>query len=141
MIAEKETQIAAFAIRSDKETWAKVSADPVLSALVDQKAKQKPDAVLAQYQMNMGTMDKNVAATLFQDVAATHKYLVETFTGNKCTADALKAKDAYMFETMKKYADELKIKDTVSPLNLKSFKISEKKTVFDQIALNSQKQR
>ena len=141
MIAEKETQIAAFAIRSDKETWAKVSADPVLSALVDQKAKQKPDAVLAQYQMNMGAMDKNVAATLFQDVAATHKYLVETFTGNKCTADALKAKDAYMFETMKKYADELKIKDTVSPLNLKSFKISEKKTVFDQIALNSQKQR
>lgn len=101
LIAEKETQIAAFAIRSDKETWAKVSSDPVLSQLIDQKAKQKPTAALGQYQMNMGSMDKNTAAALFQEVAETHKYLVETFTGNPQTASALKAKDLRTFETMK----------------------------------------
>ena len=140
MIAEKETQIAAFAIRSDKETWASVAADPILSMLIDQKAKQKPDAVLAQYQMNMGSMSKEIAATLFQDVSATHKYLVETFTGNAASATALKANDTRMFDTMKKYADSLKTTDTVSPLNLKNFKIAEKKTVLEQI-LNSKKQR
>ena len=140
MIAEKETQIAAFAIRSDKETWAQVSADPILSMLIDQKAKQKPDAVLAQYQMNMGSMSKEIAATLFQDVSATHKYLVETFTGNAASATALKENDTRMFDTMKKYADSLKTTDTVSPLNLKNFKIAEKKTVLEQI-LNSKKQR
>ncbi len=141
LIAEKETEIAAFAIRSDKETWAQVSADPVLSMLIDQKAKQKPDAVLAQYQMNMGSMTKETAATLFQDVSATHKYLLETVTGNANTADALKAKDEKMFDAMKKYADSLKTTETVSPLNLKNFKIAQKKTVLEQLVLNSKTQR
>ena len=131
LLAEKETQIAAFAIRSDKETWAKVSSDPVLSQLIDQKAKQKPTAALGQYQMNMGNMDKNTAAVLFQEVAETHKYLVETFTGNPQTASALKAKDLRTFETMKKYAADLKKTERTSPLNLKNFKIEQKKTALD----------
>ena len=140
LLAEKETQIAAFAIRSDKEAWAKVSSDPVLSRLIDQKAKQKPTAVLAQYQMAMGSMDKNTAAALFQDVAETHKYLVETFTSNPQTARALKAKDLRTFETMKKYATSLKKAERISPLNLKNFDIGTKKTAMDMI-LNSKKQR
>lgn len=140
LLAEKETQIAAFAIRSDKETWAKVSSDPVLSQLIDQKAKQKPTAALGQYQMNMGNMDKNTAAVLFQEVAETHKYLVETFTGNPQTASALKAKDLRTFETMKKYAADLKKTERTSPLNLKNFKIEQKKTALD-IVLNAKKQR
>lgn len=140
LIAEKETQIAAFAIRSDKETWAKVSSDPVLSQLIDQKAKQKPTATLGQYQMNMGSMDKNTAAALFQEVAETHKYLVETFTGNPRTASALKAKDMRTFETMKKYAASLKKTERTSPLNLKDFKIEAKKTTLDVI-LGAKKQR
>lgn len=140
LIAEKETQIAAFAIRSDKEAWAKVSSDPVLSQLIDQKAKQKPTAALGQYQMNMGSMDKNTAAALFQEVAETHKYLVETFTGNPQTATALKAKDLRTFETMKKYAAGLKKTERTSPLNLKGFKIEQKKTALDAV-LNAKKQR
>lgn len=140
LLAEKETQIAAFAIRSDKETWAKVSSDPVLSQLIDQKAKQKPTAALGQYQMNMGNMDKNTAAVLFQEVAETHKYLVETFTGNPQTASALKAKDLRTFETMKKYAADLKKTERTSPLNLKNFKIEQKKTALD-VVLNAKKQR
>lgn len=140
LIAEKETQIAAFAIRSDKETWAKVSSDPVLSQLIDQKAKQKPTAALGQYQMNMGSMDKNTAAALFQEVAETHKYLVETFTGNPQTASALKAKDLRTFETMKKYAASLKKTERTSPLNLKGFKVERKKTALDVI-LGAKKQR
>ncbi|MGN1079764.1 MAG: hypothetical protein ACI4TE_06285 [Alphaproteobacteria bacterium] len=140
LIAEKETQIAAFAIRSDKEAWAKVSSDPVLSQLIDQKAKQKPTAVLGQYQMSMGSMDKNTAAALFQEVAETHKYLVETFTGNPQTATALKAKDLRTFETMKKYAAGLKKTERTSPLNLKGFKIEQKKTALDAV-LNAKKQR
>lgn len=140
LLAEKETHIAAFAIRSDKETWAKVSADPVLAQLIDQKAKQKPTAALGQYQMNMGSMDKNIAASLFQDVAATHKYLVETFTGNPQTARALKAKDVRTFETMKKYADSLKKTERTSPLNLKNFQLEKKKTALD-VVLNAKKQR
>ncbi len=139
LLAEKETQIAAFAIRSDKETWAKVSSDPVLAQLIDQKAKQKPTAALGQYQMNMGTMDKNTAAALFQEVAETHKYLVETFTGNPQTASALKAKDMRTFESMKKYAASLKKAERTSPLNLKNFKVEPKKTVLDA-ALNSKRQ-
>ena len=140
LLAEKETQIAAFAIRSDKETWAKVSSDPVLSQLIDQKSKQKPTAALGQYQMNMGNMDKNTAAVLFQEVAETHKYLVETFTGNPQTASALKAKDLRTFETMKKYAADLKKTERTSPLNLKNFKIEQKKTALD-VVLNAKKQR
>ena len=140
MLAEKETQIAAFAIRSDKKAWAQVSQDPVLSQLIDQKAKQKPTAALSQYQMNMGSMDKNVAASLFQEVAETHKYLVETFTGNAATASALKAKDMRTFESMKKYAASVKKAETLSPLNLKNFKIEKKKSAIDVI-LNSKKQR
>ncbi len=140
LLAEKETQIAAFAIRSDKETWAKVSSDPVLSQLINQKAKQKPTAALGQYQMNMGNMDKNTAAVLFQEVAETHKYLVETFTGNPQTASALKAKDLRTFETMKKYAADLKKTERTSPLNLKNFKIEQKKTALD-VVLNAKKQR
>ena len=140
LLAEKETQVAAFAIRSDKETWAKVSADPVLAQLIEQKAKQKPTAALGQYQMNMGSMDKETAASLFQDVAATHKYLVETFTGNPQTAKALKAKDVRTFETMKKYADKLKETERTSPLNLKGFKIEHKKTALDAI-LSAKRQR
>lgn len=140
LLAEKETQIAAFAIRSDKETWAKVSSDPVLAQLVDQKAKQKPTAVLGQYQMNMGSMDKSIAVSLFQDVAATHKYLVETFTGNPNTAKALKTKDVRTFETMKKYAEKLKETERTSPLNLKGFKTEQKKTALDVI-LSARKQR
>ena len=136
LLAEKETQIAAFAIRSDKETWAKVSQDPVLAQLIEQKAKQKPTAVLGQYQMNMGNMDKMTAASLFQSVDATHKYLVEMFTGNAQTAKALKAKDATTFETMKKYADKLKESDRASPLNLKNFTFETKAKL-----LNAKKQR
>ncbi|MBR1778703.1 MAG: hypothetical protein IJ752_09020 [Alphaproteobacteria bacterium] len=140
MLAEKETQIAAFAIRSDKKAWAKVSQDPVLAQLIDQKAKQKPTAALGQYQMNMGNMDKNTAAALFQDVAETHKYLVETFTGNSVTASALKTKDMRTFETMKKYSDALKKTERTSPLNLKNFKIEPKKTALD-VVLKAQNQR
>ena len=140
LIAEKETQIAAFAIRSDKETWAKVSADPVLAALVDQKAKQKPTAALAQYQMNAGSMDKNVAATLFNEVAETHKYLVETFTGNPQTATVMRKKDARTFDTMKKYAESLKTAERASPLNLKNFSAETKKSAFE-VMLSSRKQR
>ena len=140
LLAEKETQIAAFAIRSDKEAWAKVSQDPVLAQLIDQKAKQKPTAVLGQYQMTFGTSDKNVVASLFQDVAETHKYLVETFVGNANTASALKAKDIRAFETMKKYSESLKKTEKTSPLNLKNFKLEQKKTALDAI-LNAKKQR
>ena len=42
---------------------------------------------------------------------------------------------------MKQYADSLKTTETVSPLNLKNFKIAQKKTVLEQIALKTQKQR
>ena len=91
--------------------------------------------------MNMGSMTKETAATLFQDVSATHKYLLETVTGNDGTANALKAKDEKMFDAMKKYADSLKTTETVSPLNLKNFKIAQKKTVLEQIVLNSKTQR
>ena len=111
-----------------------------MSQLIDQKAKQKPTAALSQYQMNMGSMDKNVAASLFQEVAETHKYLVETFTGNAATASALKAQDMRTFESMKKYAASVKKAETLSPLNLKNFKIEKKKSAIDVI-LNSKKQR
>ena len=90
--------------------------------------------------MNMGSMDKNIAASLFQSVAETHKYLVETFTGNPQTATAMKAKDLRSFETMKKYADSLKKTEESSPLNLKNFKLEQKKTALDVI-LNANKQR
>lgn len=140
LMAEKETQVAAFAIRSDKETWAKVSADPVLAMLIDQKAKQKPTAALAQYQMSAGSMDKNVAATLYNEVAGTHKYLVETFTGSPQTASALKKKDLRTFESMAKYAETLKTAERASPLNLKGFKVEQKKSAFDML-LSAQKQR
>lgn len=140
LAAEKETQIAAFAIRSDKETWAKVSADPVLAQLIDQKAKQKPASALAQYQMHAGNMDKETAASLFQDVAAVHKYLVATFTSNEQTATALKAKDLRTFETMKKHAESMKKTEQSSPLNLKNFKIDRKKSALEML-LSSKKQR
>ncbi|MBO4520772.1 MAG: hypothetical protein J5787_06155 [Alphaproteobacteria bacterium] len=131
LIAEAESQIAAFAIRSDKEAWAKVSQDPVLAELIEQKAKQKPNAVLGLYQLNMKTMDQNTAVSLFQSVAETHKYLVETFTGNPQTAKALKAKDTRIFETMKKYADKLKASDRASPLNLKNFTVEATKQIVN----------
>jgi len=140
LLAEKETQVAAFAIRSDKEAWAKVSQDPVLAQLIDQKAKQKPTAALGQYQMNFGTADKNVIASLFQDVAETHKYLVETFTGNPQTAAALEKKDLRTFTSMKKYADQLKKTERTSPLNLKNFKLEQKKSALDAV-ISAKKQR
>ena len=138
--AEKETQIAAFTIRSDKEMWAEVAKDPVLSMLIDQKAKQKPAPVLGQYQMAMGSMSKETAITLYQDVAETHKYLVGAFVGNQQTAKALKAKEVPVFEAMQKYAEALKSEERTSPLNLKNFKVEQKKSAFE-IMMSKQKQR
>jgi urease accessory protein UreF len=124
MISEKETQIAAFAIRSDKETWAKVASDPVLSTLIDSKAKQKPAVWFAQYQMTAGMPDKGTTAALLQGVAQQHQYVARTVVENPEMVPIVERLDKRLMGSLKKYVDRVKkeeAKETValSPMNLK----------------------
>lgn len=77
LVSEKEMQIAAFAIRSDKETWAKVSKNKELAALIDAKAKRKPTAILAQYQMNASNPDKALTTELLAEAKLKHASVVQ----------------------------------------------------------------
>ena len=135
--AEKESQIAAFSIRSDKETWKQISTDPVLAQLIDQKAKQKPSGVLGQYQLLASSMDKNSAAVLLNEVSEIHKYLVKNFSKNPETTKAMKKKDARSFDAMKKYADSLETSQKTSPLNLKNFNIKWEKPVLNSLMIKN----
>ena len=135
--AEKESQIAAFSIRSDKETWKQISTDPVLAQLIDQKAKQKPSGVLGQYQLLASSMDKNSAAVLLNEVSEIHKYLVKNFSKNPETTKAMKKKDARSFDAMKKYADSLETSQKTSPLNLKNFNIKWEKPILNSLMIKN----
>ena len=138
--AEKETQIAAFAIRSDKETWAKVSKDPVLSSLIKQKTKQQPEAILGQYQLHRATADKQTIAAMYQSVVAVHGAIVESVAQNEQTAKAVKGKDSRAFKAMQQYAETLQQTESVSALNLKNVKTGQKASAIE-IMMNRQKQR
>lgn len=139
LLSEKETQVAAFAIRSDKETWAKVSQEPVLAALVDQKAKQKPTASFAQYQMMAGTPDKSTVAALLEGTMEIHQYIAQAVSENRELTAAFAEKDPRTLSGLKRYMGSVKAsekKKELSPLGLKNFKIEKKKTPIKKTVMS-----
>lgn len=130
LLSEKETQVAAFAIRADKETWAMISQEPVLAALIDQKAKQKPTASFAQYQMIAGAPDKATVASLLEGTMEIHQYIAQAVSQNDEITDAFARKDPRTLSGLKRYTEILKTdpkRNELSPLNLKNFQIEKKK--------------
>lgn len=140
LLAEKETQVAAFAIRSDKETWNKVSEDPLLAYLVDSKARQKPAPWFSQYQMMAGMPDKGTMAALYQAVTAQHQELAKSVVENPVIAPVMEKKGPKLMNGLKEYVQIIKAAEAkvaeqakvaaeptksapLSPLNLKQAKI------------------
>ena len=124
MESEKETQIAAFALRSDKDMWAMVSQNEVLAALVDNKAKQKPAVWFAQYQMMAGHPDKKMAETLMQGIIQQHQYVAGAVVMSEGIAPALEKEDKRMMNSLKNYVallenSAVKRAPKLSALNLK----------------------
>lgn len=139
LMSEKETQVAAFAIRADKETWAKISQEPVLAALVDQKAKQKPTASFAQYQMIAGAPDKATIASLLEGTMEIHQYIVQAVSQNDGITEAFAKKDPRTLSGLKKYTEIMKAdnkKNELSPLNLKNFQLEKKKEPVKKTVLS-----
>ncbi len=127
MESEKETQIAAFALRSDKDMWAMVSQNEVLAALVDNKAKQKPAVWFAQYQMMAGHPDKKMAETLMQGIMQQHQYVAGAVVMSEGIAPALEKEDKRMMNSLKNYVallenSAVKRAPKLSALNLKQAK-------------------
>ena len=127
MQCEKETQIAAFALRSDKEMWAMVSQNEVLAALVDNKAKQKPAVWFAQYQMMAGQPDKKMAEALMQGIIQQHQYVAASVVTTEGLAPALEKEDKRMMKSLKNYVSLMEKVSApkhqkLSPLSLKQVK-------------------
>ena len=118
--AEKETQVAAFAIRSDKEAWAKVSKDPVLSMLVEAKAKQKPTEFLAQYQMQAGAPDQASVIELAQGAAAYHQAVVVSVVRSPEVKSVIAAKEPRMMAGVVKAVKEMKAMGKEAPVEIKT---------------------
>ncbi|CCZ21722.1 unknown [Acetobacter sp. CAG:977] len=127
MQCEKETQIAAFALRSDKDMWALVSKNEVLAALVDNKAKQKPAVWFAQYQMMAGKPDKKMAEALMQGIIQQHQYVASSVVASEGLAPALEKEDKRMMKSLKNYVSLMEKSSVpkqkkISPLGLKQVK-------------------
>lgn len=124
--SEKETQIAAFALRSDKDMWAMISQNEVLAALVDSKAKQKPAVWFAQYQMMAGKPDKAMAGALMQGILQQHQYVAGSVVASEGIAPAIEKEDRRMMKSLKSYVatlDKAKSEPVkISPLQLKQIK-------------------
>ena len=106
IVAEKEMQVAAFAIRSDKDTWEKVSKSPLLAALVDAKAKQKPTEFLSQYQMMAGQPDKKTIGQLLQGVAAYHQAIIKNVMQAPELSAAVNGANARLGDTLAKHLEK-----------------------------------
>lgn len=134
LVSEREMQIAAFAIRSDKETWAKVSEDKELAKMVDEKAKQKPSSLLASYQMIASSQDKEAKVCLLEEAYNDHVAMALKVVNTPSVAKAVGIKDPKMMNGLRKFEQNLakeapvaeKKKDeqqaSFSPLNLKNIK-------------------
>lgn len=116
---EKETQVAAFAIRSDKETWEKVSQDPVMAMLVDAKAKQKPTEFLSQYQMMAGNPDQETVVGLWKGAAAYHQAVVATVIQSPAIREAVAQKDPELFAAVVDSVKSMKSKGRAAPTEIK----------------------
>ena len=137
LISEKEMQVAAFAIRSDKETWAKVSKDKTLAALVDQKAKQKPSAILADYQMAASNPKKETMVSLLEESVMTHGAVAQSVVNTPELAAMFKAKAPRLMAGLKRFDAQLKqeqatakqqeTKAPLSPLNIKNIQMKKQR--------------
>ena len=137
LISEKEMQVAAFAIRSDKETWAKVSKDKTLAALVDQKAKQKPSAILADYQMAASNPNKETMVSLLEESVMTHGAVAQSVVNTPELAAMFKAKAPRLMAGLKRFDAQLKqeqaaakqqeTKAPLSPLNIKNIQMKKQR--------------
>ncbi|MCQ2913572.1 MAG: hypothetical protein MJ247_00030 [Alphaproteobacteria bacterium] len=132
LVSEREMQVAAFAIRSDKETWAKVSSNKELAAVINEKAKQKPSSLLASYQMTASSDDKETKVALLEETMQGNAEFVQNVLGTPAVARVVQKKEKRIFEGLKTLDAKIKAekvkeapeKETkkVSPLNLKNIK-------------------